>query len=109
MTNPLYTQENNVTQRVAILGLGTMGIGMAKNVLKAGFPLAVYNRTRAKAEPLAVDGARIAETPADGHSAQDIPAAAEIGGISRTSREAMLGFRPMKGAPDEIDKRRPGG
>jgi 3-hydroxyisobutyrate dehydrogenase len=61
-----------VTQRVAILGLGTMGIGMAKNVLKAGFPLAVYNRTRAKAEPLAVDGARIAETPADAARDADV-------------------------------------
>ena len=41
-----------------------MGIGMAKNLLKAGFPLTVYNRTRTKAEPLAADGAQIADTPA---------------------------------------------
>jgi 3-hydroxyisobutyrate dehydrogenase len=53
-----------VTQRVAILGLGTMGLGMAKNVLNAAFPLSVYNRTRAKAELLATEGATIAETPA---------------------------------------------
>jgi 3-hydroxyisobutyrate dehydrogenase len=54
-----------VKQRVAILGLGTMGAGMAKNLLAAGFPVTVYNRTRAKAEPLAASGARIAESPAD--------------------------------------------
>jgi 3-hydroxyisobutyrate dehydrogenase len=54
-----------VKQRVAILGLGTMGAGMAKNLLAAGFPVTVYNRTRAKAEPLAATGARIAESPAD--------------------------------------------
>lgn len=49
---------------VALLGTGTMGSGMAANLLKAGFPLAVYNRTRAKAEPFAVQGARVADTPA---------------------------------------------
>ena len=52
-------------QTVALLGLGTMGAGMAANLLKAGFPLAVYNRTRAKAERFAAQGARVAETPAD--------------------------------------------
>lgn len=50
---------------VALLGLGTMGGGMASNLLKAGFSLAVYNRTRAKAEALAAAGARVADTPAD--------------------------------------------
>ena len=50
---------------IALLGLGTMGSGMAANLLKAGFPLAVYNRTRSKAEPLAASGARIADTPAE--------------------------------------------
>ena len=54
------------------MGLGTMGIGMAKNLLKAGFPLAVYNRTRAMAEPLAAEGARIAETPADAARDADV-------------------------------------
>jgi 3-hydroxyisobutyrate dehydrogenase len=52
-------------QSVALLGLGTMGSGMAANLLKAGFPLAVWNRSRAKAEALAAQGARVAETPAD--------------------------------------------
>jgi 3-hydroxyisobutyrate dehydrogenase len=50
---------------VALLGLGTMGSGMAANLLKAGFPLAVYNRTAAKAEPFAAQGARVARTPAE--------------------------------------------
>jgi 3-hydroxyisobutyrate dehydrogenase len=50
---------------VALLGLGTMGNGMAANLLKAGFPLTVYNRTLAKAEPFAAQGARIAKTPAE--------------------------------------------
>ena len=50
-------------QTVALLGLGVMGSGMAQNLLKAGFSLTVYNRTRAKAEPLVAKGARVAETP----------------------------------------------
>ena len=50
---------------VALLGLGTMGKGMAANLLKAGFPLSVYNRTTATAEPFAAQGARIARTPAE--------------------------------------------
>lgn len=52
-------------ENVAILGLGTMGGGMAANLLKAGFTLAVYNRTPAKAEALVRSGARLALTPAD--------------------------------------------
>lgn len=61
-----------MAQRVAILGLGTMGIGMAKNLLKAGFPLTVYNRTRAKAEPLAPLGVSIAATPVDAARDADV-------------------------------------
>jgi 3-hydroxyisobutyrate dehydrogenase len=49
---------------IALLGLGTMGHGMAQNLLKAGYPLKVWNRTHAKAEPLAQAGAIVAETPA---------------------------------------------
>jgi 3-hydroxyisobutyrate dehydrogenase len=50
-------------QRIAMIGLGIMGSGMAANWLAKGFPVAVYNRTRAKAEPLATKGARIADNP----------------------------------------------
>lgn len=49
---------------VALLGLGTMGRGMAMNLLKAEFPLTVYNRTRARAELLEPAGATVADTPA---------------------------------------------
>jgi 3-hydroxyisobutyrate dehydrogenase-like beta-hydroxyacid dehydrogenase len=50
--------------KVAFLGLGAMGTGMAHNLLKAGHELVVYNRTRAKADELAKQGARVAEQPA---------------------------------------------
>jgi 3-hydroxyisobutyrate dehydrogenase len=50
---------------VALLGTGTMGAGMARNIAAAGLPLTVWNRTRAKAEPLAGARVRVADSPAD--------------------------------------------
>src|SRR6266446_5125096 len=51
--------------RIAYLGLGTIGSGMASNLLKAGYELTVWNRTAERSEPFARKGARIAGTPAD--------------------------------------------
>jgi 3-hydroxyisobutyrate dehydrogenase len=48
--------------RVALLGTGTMGAGMARNLLAAGHDLRVWNRTRARAEGL---GATVCESPAE--------------------------------------------
>jgi 3-hydroxyisobutyrate dehydrogenase-like beta-hydroxyacid dehydrogenase len=50
---------------ISYLGLGTMGSGMASNLLKAGYKLTVWNRSAEKCEPFARKGARIAKTPAD--------------------------------------------
>lgn len=50
---------------IGFIGLGNMGRGIAENLLKAGNTLVVYNRTRARAEPLGSKGARIAATPAE--------------------------------------------
>jgi 3-hydroxyisobutyrate dehydrogenase len=49
---------------IALLGLGTMGRGMAANLLKAGFPLTVWNRTKAKVELLTHTAATVADSPA---------------------------------------------
>lgn len=51
--------------RVGFIGLGHMGSGMAARLIKAGHDVTVYNRTRARAEPLAAQGANIADTVAD--------------------------------------------
>ncbi len=51
--------------KIAFIGLGKMGTGMARNLLKAGHELTVYNRSREKAEALAAAGARAAATPAE--------------------------------------------
>ena len=50
---------------IAFIGLGRMGRGMARNLLRAGHTLTVYNRSREKAQALAGEGARVAESPAD--------------------------------------------
>lgn len=48
------------TTSVAVLGTGAMGAGMARCLLRAGFGVTVWNRTRSRAEPLADDGAVVA-------------------------------------------------
>ena len=50
---------------VGFIGLGQMGRAMALNLVKAGHRVAVHNRTRAKAEALASEGAEIAASVAD--------------------------------------------
>jgi 3-hydroxyisobutyrate dehydrogenase-like beta-hydroxyacid dehydrogenase len=50
---------------ISYLGLGTMGSGMASNLLKAGYELTVWNRSVEKCKPFARKGARVADTPAD--------------------------------------------
>lgn len=52
-------------ERIAYLGLGTMGSGMAANLVKAGYPVTVWNRTVEKSEPLVKIGATKASTPAE--------------------------------------------
>ncbi len=60
-----------MAQSVGFIGLGIMGRGMARNLIKSGFSVTVYNRTRARSEELAADGAIIAETPADAVRGKD--------------------------------------
>lgn len=52
-------------ERVGFVGMGTMGVAMAANVARAGFPLTVWNRTPGKAGPAVELGAREAKTPRD--------------------------------------------
>lgn len=51
--------------RIGFIGLGIMGSGMARNLLMKEQPLTVWNRTRAKAEALRLEGALLAISPAD--------------------------------------------
>jgi 3-hydroxyisobutyrate dehydrogenase len=49
--------------KVAFIGLGTMGVGMSLNILKAGHDITVHNRTREKEEEVAKEGAKRMESP----------------------------------------------
>ncbi|MER8009942.1 MULTISPECIES: NAD(P)-dependent oxidoreductase [unclassified Streptomyces] len=57
---------------VSVLGTGIMGAAMARNLARAGHTVRAWNRTRAKAEPLAADGAHIADTPAEAVEGADV-------------------------------------
>ncbi|MBC9725394.1 NAD(P)-dependent oxidoreductase [Streptomyces sp. TRM68367] len=82
---------------VSVLGTGIMGAAMARNIARAGHPVRVWNRTRAKAEPLAAGGGvSVADTPAGAVEGADVvltmlydgPAALEV------MRQAATALRP---------------
>jgi 3-hydroxyisobutyrate dehydrogenase len=58
--------------RVALLGAGTMGAGMARSLLRAGLDVSVWNRSAGKAAPLADDGASVCATPNEAVRGADI-------------------------------------
>jgi 2-hydroxy-3-oxopropionate reductase len=51
--------------KVGYIGLGLMGKSIARNILKAGFPLTIHNRSRAVVDELAAEGAQAASSPAE--------------------------------------------
>ncbi len=57
---------------VGLIGLGLMGRPMGANLLKAGFPLTVWNRTPQRMEALVAQGARAARTPREAAAASDV-------------------------------------
>src|SRR6201993_267683 len=75
--------------RVAFIGLGRMGHGMAGRYLGAGFGVAVWNRSKAKAEDLIARGARWASTPGD--AAIDADAVVTMVADDEASRTVWLG------------------
>ncbi len=54
-----------MNETIGFIGLGNLGLPMATNLLRAGYPLRVYNRTASKAESLVAQGAQPATRPAD--------------------------------------------
>jgi 3-hydroxyisobutyrate dehydrogenase-like beta-hydroxyacid dehydrogenase len=75
--------------KVGFIGLGRMGHGMAGRYLDAGFEVAVWNRSRAKADDLVARGARWAASPAD--AAQGADAVVTMVADDAASREVWLG------------------
>lgn len=72
-----------MTTPVSFIGLGNMGLPMARNLLKLGFPVTVFNRTRERAESLVAEGAVVADS---------VKAAIQPGGIviSMLANDAAL-------------------
>ncbi|MFE5393940.1 NAD(P)-dependent oxidoreductase [Streptomyces sp. NPDC056568] len=81
---------------VSVLGTGIMGAAMARNLARAGHTVRVWNRSRDKAEPLAADGAHVADSPEEAVRGADAvltmlydgPAALDV------MRQAAPGLRP---------------
>ena len=87
---------------VGVIGLGLMGQPMAGNLVKAGFPVVIWNRTRSRGDELVQQGAKWAETPFDVAAQVDIlltmvsdPAALEevLWGKAGAGKGALEGLR----------------
>lgn len=62
-----------MTDAVAVIGAGgTMGLGIARNIARAGIELVAWNRSRAKAEPLARECAHLCDTPAEAAASAEL-------------------------------------
>lgn len=57
--------SDNELHSVAVLGTGIIGAAVARNLARNGVSVRVWNRTQAKADPLAEDGAQVCTTPAE--------------------------------------------
>ncbi|OIJ63831.1 NAD(P)-dependent oxidoreductase [Streptomyces mangrovisoli] len=81
---------------VAVLGTGIMGAAMARNIARAGHTVHVWNRSRVKAEPLAADGARVADTPAEAVRGADVVVTMLYDGASALDalKQAESALRP---------------
>lgn len=82
-------------RRVGVVGLGRMGAAIARNVMKAGFPLTVYNRTAAKMQPLLDAGATAAVSPAEAATGADVVVTSLMD--DRSVREAVDGAGGLLG------------
>lgn len=84
------------TRTVAVLGTGIMGAAMARNLLRAGHAVQAWNRSAAKAEPLAEDGAELAATPAEAVDGADVVLTMLHDGaaVAEVIRQAAPGLRP---------------
>src|SRR5690349_7618031 len=65
-------ERGGCCMKVGFIGLGIMGGAMASNLVKAGFRLSVWNRTPAKCEALAAQGATVAASPREVAQASQI-------------------------------------
>ena len=99
-------------KKIGFIGLGIMGAPMSKNILKAGYPLMVYNRSPEKMEALVACGAEAAESPA--HLAREcdvivtmLPNSTDVkelilnGGVAENAAPGTLIIDMTSGAPGD--------
>lgn len=88
---------------VAVLGTGTMGAGMARSLLRAGLTVRAWNRTPARAEPLADDGASVHATPAEAVAGADVVVIMlfDVDSAIEVLEQSAEGLRTAQGAPTE--------
>lgn len=81
--------------KAAVLGTGIMGAAMARNLLRAGHEVAVWNRNEAKAEPLLAEGARRAADPAEAVEGADVVLTMlyDAAAVEQVMRSAAPGFK----------------
>ena len=68
----LGANDGNNRLTIGFIGLGRMGLPMARNLLRAGFPLVVHNRSRGNVDIIASEGATAATSPSEVTRASDI-------------------------------------
>ena len=82
--------------RIAVVGLGKMGTPIAERILDAGFPLAVFNRTRSRTAPLAERGATVLASAAEALAQADVCVTmlADDGALDAVAPQVLGGARP---------------
>jgi 3-hydroxyisobutyrate dehydrogenase len=85
---------DSVSPRVALLGLGIMGTGMARNLLGAGLPLTVWNRSAEKARALGEAGAVVAGDPQQAVAGADLVVTMllDVDAVAEVMRRAAPGL-----------------
>jgi 3-hydroxyisobutyrate dehydrogenase len=95
-TASINETEMPMAATIAVLGMGTMGAPMARNLLRAGYPVRVWNRSRDRAEALEEFGATVADTPAVAARGADIvlPMLYDADSVAGVITEALAELGP---------------
>jgi 3-hydroxyisobutyrate dehydrogenase len=92
--------QNSNRTTVAVLGTGSMGAPIARNLLAAGLAVSVWNRTTARAAPLVDDGARLASSPAEAAKNADV--------VLTMLADGAAVEEAMSGSGEALEAMRPG-
>jgi 3-hydroxyisobutyrate dehydrogenase len=76
-------------KKIGFIGIGLMGAGMSRNLLKAGYQVTIWNRTESKTKPITEAGAKLAKSPKEVAENSDIVISMVTG--SDDVKEVLLG------------------